>query len=144
MLDPESFLESDIALFKASLVESGGGGGLLERSVGADVASPEQEGGSVCLKETFVGLVYLPKVSCSRTGSGTRSEETGCCKGNSEKDCELSKLFAVPEPYNISGEDDRGVSSPRPIPVRTFRGLDTWSGLTIVALRSTLARDRRP
>ena len=56
MLDPESFLESDTARSKASLVDTGGGGGLLDRSVGEDVASTGKVGDLVSSRLVTVGL----------------------------------------------------------------------------------------
>ena len=79
MLDPESFFESDTARFKASFGESGGGGGLTERSVGTDFASGAVVDDMARLRGTFTGFVELFWASSLGIGRDSNLAESGCC-----------------------------------------------------------------
>lgn len=73
MLEPESFFEREIARFTASLVDTRGG--LLDRSVGADVVAPDTMDGSKSL--LFMGACFssLLVLTSARVESGKSSSE---------------------------------------------------------------------
>ncbi len=110
MLEPDNFLEREMARLTASILERGGGGGLVERSVGTDVANAAVLSGSKlwlsicsCLERSWMPV-------SARAGGGRASSEAerlmlGAFRGPDQLlvQCRLSSLF---------GDVDSGVNLP--------------------------------
>ena len=106
----ESFFESDLARFKASLGESGGG--LCDRSVGTEVASSGAVGDSGCVSWVIVGIGLRKRTGCVCVTVGSSSSEVDFLICGVDPPLGADHVRSASVPGSVPGLADRGVRGP--------------------------------
>lgn len=106
----ESFFESDLARFKASFGESGGG--LCERSVGAEVASSGTVGDSDRVSWVIVGIGLRKRTGCVCVTFGSSSSEVDFLICGVDLPLGADHVWSASVPESVPGLADRGVRGP--------------------------------
>ena len=106
----ESFFESDLARFKASFGESGGG--LWERSVGAEVAGSGTVGDSGRVSWVTVGIGPRKRTGCAWVTVGSSSSEVDFLICGVDLPLGADHAWSASVPGSVPGLADRGVRGP--------------------------------